>query len=914
VGLAAVGAARVPRGRRAAVAAVLLSPVAALGGLLPAHADGSVASRCAYPDGVTANTWTPLPGGMAAVDQLDGDACRLVGVTRGVDGVGRAWRSSDAGQSWSPVPSAPNLSGVVAERLSRRAGSTWIGPVLASGPVGVPVGSAHAYLDASSQVYASGDSGAHFTPSTERVNGADVPLAAHILSAATSVRYVAGRPRPEVYVVAAAVRSPAVASLPAASADRQLLVSRDGAASFEPVPTAAPLDPTAVEVNPTNPDEIWVNSLRASAPGGGAWVSRDAGTTWISVCCATATVHDIAFGPGVGGQPEVLLATDMGLRVSDDDGASWTTVDSTPVVQARAAPDNAHVVVALTSDGRVLLWRPLGSVPTTTPGLPAGCAPTQLRRTEVVPATLLVTCTSDGSTYRLLLDDYASDGSPTGPKQPGGPGVPGWPGVPASTLTAVPLHELGSWKLPSANLTSGAIAFDGTNLYYDSWAGLIGVMRAADGRSLGNLPIRLPAAPVGLTVDMKRNRLLITATDDHLYAYGLASHRLVRLAQAPYAVPSFDASTGGLSWVPTTHTELQRDTLTGGPYNIETVCSNIPTFSVAGGDSDPSSFVADGGGGGYVQAEDDQTLYRIDAACHLVGPLYQHRKYSEARDENDAMACDAQTFFPQSAIWIRDSAPGTVTAYGVPYGHCPMPSRLTIAAPATLAPAAVTNVCTTLTNATTGQVMPGRGVSLSVQGLLLGNQVTDVAGTACFGYVAPVLRSGRMPLQIRATFGGDVSLYPSSAVGRAAVLAALPAVIAPLVHPPALPVAPPPPQAPPPNAPNAPAQAPGSATNISQAQQGQAQAQSQPVMQAVAVPQQEHQPQLALATVANQLETNTAGQNAMTAPLPRPQRQSGWPSPLLLVAGAVSCGLVTALARGRLQVSTASSRPRKAVK
>src|SRR5205823_1059558 len=104
-------------------------------------------------------------------------------------------------------------------------------------------------------------------------------------------------------------------------------------------------------------------------------------------------------------------------------------------------------------------------------------------------------------------------------------------------------------------------------------------------------------------------------------------------------------------------------------------CSFLPlTSGVAGGVGSggtnagvgTSSFVAGGDGGGYIQIEDNSTLFRIDRHCLVMG-VFNHHAYSESSNENDAMACDTQTFFPQPAIWIRDSGPGTVTAYGVPF-------------------------------------------------------------------------------------------------------------------------------------------------------------------------------------------------------------------------------------------------------
>lgn len=875
-----------------AIAATLLAlgTVAFVGG----PATGATSDTCLYPSLVIPNTWTVLrtPPGSTSVAEMDQDPCRLIATARTPFDDGEVWLSSDAGQQWHLDTVAPPLTRVLTERLAKPARGKWMGDVLATGPL-APSADSGITVDPVQQVYTSADGGEHYDESVLGAGASGLPLQANLLSGATVIRYTNGAPTPVLYVVAAVAHHDGVAVAQSVSVDRELLSSTDGGHSFAPAGSGTGFAPTVLDVNPQNQNEVWVNSIGSGAPGG-AWKSTDGGTTWQPACCTTDAVHDIAFGPGTNGSTSVYVATDHGLLVSQDDGADWASVTTAPVDGVRTVPDAPGVVIAVTADHRVLAWMKPGKPPVAIPGLPGDCSPDGLRRDAIVPPTFLVTCAS-GATYRMLLDGYGVGGSWPGGTGSGG----GLPTPPASPATAVQLTQLATWALPQANNESGAIAFDGTYLYYDDWAGGVRRIRAADGEYGGQLPLPGYLTPSGLTVDLKQNRLLIVSGD--MYGYSLARRTLKSFGRAPYIVPTFDASTDGLSWVPTQDTVLDRSSIEGGRWDVQTICTGIPSYGV-GSDNSPSTFVADGDGGGYVQSEDDITLYRIDKQCHLVGALYKHRQYSESGEENDAMACDMQTFFPQAAIWIRDSTPKTVTAYAVPYGYCPMPSRLTVAAPATVSSGSVTTVCTLLTNATTGEPAADRGVTLSIRGASLGNARTGADGRACFTYLAPTIPNGhRLPLDANAAFAGDPSLYLSSGSARMVVVAAAPALVA-AGGPPVLP--PPPPAEPPPmNAPNAPVQAPGPATNIAQAQQGQAQAQSQPGLQGVVVAQQEQQPQLALATVVNQLEANTAGQNAMTAFNARPQPGPGLPAALLVGVGAACMGAASVLGRAVAQVN-----------
>jgi hypothetical protein len=889
--VAGSGFAGSPQARRLALGACLaLALGSSFAGRLASAAEATAV--CSYPAGVTAGVWAPLPSSLSSIAQLDSDPCQLVGVSPpGVGGGAQVWRSSDAGVHWAVQPGAPALDSIVTERLTKRAGSRLVGPLLATGPTTVGGGPTIS-VDAVDQVYASQDGGRRFSPSLETVAAGTVPLHGRLLGAATAITYIGGSPRPDVYVATAPAMSPPGPGVSAEPLGYRLLKSTDGGATFAALPTGAGIAATVVDVSPSNPDEIWVNNAHTDSAGGGAFLSRDAGSTWTPACCPTATVHDITV-MAAADATVVYLATDQGLMVSEDDGATWSTLTSAATEQVRTAPDDAYLVLGV-SDGRVLLWRGLGARPTQVPGLPAGCTPTQLRRDAVVPVTFLVNCGS-GSTYRLLLDNYGHEGKP--PTAPGQPG--GLPASPNNPLTsAVPLKELATWRLPGANLGSGAIAFDGRALYYDTYTGGIALVKAADGAYAGHfLPDGQPSLAKGLTVDLKRNQLLVTQTSGDLSAYDLASHRHTRLSAVPYDVVTFDASFDGLSWVREGGDSIEQASRLGGPTSARTLCIG------ASNGSHVSTFVADGSGGGYVQPEDDASIFRINRACARVGPVYRHRVFSESGLENDAMACDAQTFFPQVAIWIRDSEPGTVSAYGVPYGYCPMPSKVTIPA-RTVSSGASTSICAVLSTASTAIAIADRPVSVSVGGVFLGNRVSDAVGRVCLPYVAPAVGPSGARLELRADFAGDRAFYGSVGLSTLTVTNVGP----PLVRFPVAIVAgplgyPPPPPNPVTNVAGQPAPAPGPVSNLAQAPQAQAQAQAQSGLQAAVVPQPQRQVQLALVTAAQQLDARGAGENAMSALSSPGRHQPRWPAPLLVLVGAISCGFGGALGRSRTQVS-----------
>ncbi|MDQ1712078.1 MAG: Photosynthesis system assembly factor [Frankiaceae bacterium] len=864
-----------------------VSAATATTGAVPPRAAAPV---CRYPTGVVANQWQAVPppaGAQAPVSlhQLDQDPC----VVLAADRAGARWRSTDAGAHWTALGSHPRTTRLFTERLQPRVGAGPVGPVIATGPAESD--------DALPQVYVSDDGGVTFEAARLAVDQqvtplpvavpvpVEVPLRMDVAGATTAVHYAGGTANPYVYLAGLARPASLPAGSPVAGA-ASLLKSTDGGHTFRTVAGAQRLRPTVIAVNPTSQDEIWVNDAQGTR-GGGAWVSYDGGTTFSPGCCPESSVRDITIAAAPDGGIVVLLATDAGLLRSVDDGTSWEPLFGLPVSQVRTPPDDPGTVLVDSAEG-VTMSRGAGTVFTPLPGLPAGCAARGLRRDDRVPSTFLVEC--GATTLRLLLTRYAGSlapgGGTTGPLPPIG-------GLPPTLPVGRPLVELASWALPDSNSATGTIAFDGSILYYDqNRPGDIGRIRASDGVPLP--PLQTEAVVVSLTVDLRRNQLLVTTGTSELLAFDLRTGQRRNVGLPPTKVPSYDSAHDGLAWIPEGAGTMYRRSIAGmGPGDAG--CTWAGT-QVGAGVQGTSTFVAAGDGGGYVQDEDDATLFRIDAACNTVG-VYRHRTFSESGAENDAMACDTQSYFPQPAIWIRDSAPQSVTAYGVPFGYCPMPSRLTLRLARDVYAGSPTSLCAELRNATNGSPAADRGVAVSVDGVVAGHGQTDRNGLVCVPYVPAGGFVGRRLEAVTARFAGDSALYPSSATGPLSVLDGRPLPPAPPHPAVVVPVPPAPAPAVPPNpVPNpgpggAPAQAP--APEGAQAQAGQMQAQGNSVAQGVVVPQRQQQPQLALARAANQIGVEN---NAMVAPARR-RRPVPVDGPSVAVVLAVACFATAGAAR-----------------
>jgi hypothetical protein len=845
--------------------------------------------------------WTPLPAPGAdyglAVEQADLDSCTLFAPR--ASGI---FRTRDGGATWVRTGGQQHTFQLFAEGLNAGGGHAAKPTLVATVDSFRTIAQ---IVVAVAQVVVSDDDGTSFTAAqwaTSNNNDA-APVLGQVKAARAVTSFTNGAPTRRVYL---ALEQPSMTPGPAPAGTTRLIRSDDGGHTFAPVPGAAALSPTAVAVNGSAPDEIWVNSTNpgsdptGNSGTGGLWVSRDGGDTFNVACCQGRLVHDMAVTPARAGQSQILAATADGLVRSVNSGRTWTTVSRAEALGVRTPVDNADVALVQTAS-TVSLFDLKNSQSRTPAGLTGCPEPSRLRANAVVPATFLVDCrTPSGvTTYAISMQRYdlASVAEAETPR----PSTSPEPSVPMPNEA---LRELAQFALPLSNTQSGAIAFDGTRLYYDSSDHRV---RAIDARTGKPVASKVPAFSIlSLTVDLRRNRLLVNTRDNHVDAYDPASGRLVRSDPGVPKEASYDASFDGLSWIPELGKVLMHTPAYGAPYTPRrhrTVCTleESPTRPRSGPNAplvpvrQTSTWVAAGDGGGYIQHEDDMTLERVDAHCKTVRS-YTHRVFSESQIENDGLACDTQTFFPAAAVWIRDSLPGTVSAYGVPAGYCPMPSRINVELGRPTLSGEINMICATLRNHTTGLAAFGRGLAFVDGGVVVARATTDPLGHACIRHAVATTSGPRGKGRVTVHFAGDAALYPTSSARTVEILRSLPA--APPVPPVTGSVPPPPPvSVPPPPAPGPLAQpgnvpAPNSAPNTGHAPAGQ----SQSVSQAVAAPQRQEQPQLVFARAAAQL---TAAENS-TSPMStlRTSGQTARASvgciALMLLAAAAATSLATA--------------------
>ena len=81
---------------------------------------------------------------------------------------------------------------------------------------------------------------------------------------------------------------------------------------------------TTIVADPDEPDLAW-----AGVEIDGVHVSRDGGRTWVPVGTGLSSrdIHALAIAPRPGGGRRLLAATNNGLNLSDDDGATWRPAD-----------------------------------------------------------------------------------------------------------------------------------------------------------------------------------------------------------------------------------------------------------------------------------------------------------------------------------------------------------------------------------------------------------------------------------------------------------------------------------------------------------------------------------------------------------------------------------------------------------
>jgi hypothetical protein len=194
----------------------------------------------------------------------------------------------------------------------------------------------------------------------------------------------------------------------------------------------------------------------------------------------------------------------------------------------------------------------------------------------------------------------------------------------------------------------------------------------------------------------------------------------------------------------------------------------------------PSTFVVGAANVLYIQAEDDATVFRMDSSNCNVLDSFAHRGYSEAVDENDQLACDSITYGDgsyyqqhegdRSVLWIRDTAPNTVSAYWVPDGYCPFPTHVSMQ-DQTVAAGAPIVVCGVLrkANPSPHTELADETLALSVDHAQIGSSITGSDGRGCAVTTAPT-KVGKY--EMKAGFGGTKSYLASQGLGMLTVMAA----------------------------------------------------------------------------------------------------------------------------------------------
>ncbi|HEV7679893.1 MAG TPA: hypothetical protein VGQ42_15120 [Candidatus Dormibacteraeota bacterium] len=488
----------------------------------------------------------------------------------------------------------------------------------------------------------------------------------------------------------------------------------------------------------------------------------------------------------------------------------------------------------------------------------------------------------------------ASASAPSSWAAPSPPGYQAPPPPPVSNVTAGATCTLPPVTLPANSNTTiyqaGSITFDGRYLDYAQEDLAPGVIFRVDTTCApapplrlhpedfpnGTLPIlyelsyaadyRFPNGTVGaILATVPRNDPRLASTQTPVYAIDPTSARATMLLALSTVVSNTNRSRDTSPGVPLFAYDFFRGGLWtlggeplvepgfqpigGGPFqtNCMTDFAN-PDYGFRGGPNNQyvSTWTVGGDGITYVQLEDDQTVYRVDnRTCQVLGG-FAHPVNSESTSENDQMACDAVSFGPGSAaagggpghsvLWIRDSAPNSVSAYAIPDAYCPFPSRLTYTGVTTAAPGQGTPICFVLKSMSAGvqQPLANQPVHVTFNGADIGQGTTDAAGNVCRTTNVP---AGAGTFLATARFAGNSAYLSSTAEGTLVVLPRLPYSSGGALTPPSglggLPAPGPGPGSPPNSVPVSEPAANISAQTEAQAQ-AQAQAQSQGQAQSMA--------------------------------------------------------------------------------
>ncbi|MFN2524756.1 MAG: WD40/YVTN/BNR-like repeat-containing protein [Actinomycetota bacterium] len=789
------------------------------------------------------NQWNEVvaPVPLTHVAHFSDQICTFIGIAES----GRLMRSTDGGSTWvndGLLPGDAQVNAIISDQLTPSTAFIIADPVLDTEDP----------LAAASGLYVTRDAGATFTP-VERFNH----VAVNALVAAPS--------DPQVLYAAAEVGKAL-----AETKITPLMKSTDFGQTWTPLPGTMALEPSAIAVESHNPEVVWVNSETFQGPAG-LWLSTNGGVTFTPVHASPADDFDTTLI--LGGGSRLDAATPTGLLRTNDQGASFTTLQDGRVVSELTHEPLTQAALMAIIDGI-----PRRSVDdgttfrTIATGLPdiRACSEVEMSADNELPAHFLLTvggCSAAGNYI------YRSDGvdlgiSPLDPPESQFPFALRRPRIDMEILREVVVPE-------DADRTSGSVAFDGQILYYSNNydSNVIHRMTTA-GQYLG--VIESPGLDIrSLAFDSSRRALWVTVAlggrPADIYRLDLTTEKWTFGFESPLN------SDTNISFDPTIDRFRSYEHHGYRVYEIDYEGNIDRTCEVQGSGTDPNaalnpdrghpeqlapgfaSGTATGNGNMYLQLEDDRTIYHVSRSCEILAVL-EHRRFHESqtsagfRLENDQLACDTITF-TQPALWIRDATAGgtganfvpdpsgeesRVVAYAVPYGYCPIQSQLELVDPAIKTQFnTVASFCALLSVAHRAEEAPivGQNVSFSLDSRFIGTAATGFTGHACIE--KRVLEKPSTEHNVRAAFFGSLSYLPSFAAGE---LSIRPPGPPPIVPPPLEPapfvlVVPPPAPAPPNPA------APGQAPNPAPQQQPQPQQQAQ--AQAALASQEQEQPQLA---------------------------------------------------------------------
>ena len=808
-----------------------------------AGAAGDASGNCRA-KALTRNVWhrIPAPPHAALRDAalLDDDGCTALGIT-------------DSGATFATVDGAAH----------------WLHYGQAPGPgrlftAGLAPDNALLALDGESAL-TGGSPGLAFTTDGARSWQSATGLAGkHVLDVAVDPTN-----RQRVY---AAVSAPSVAGRVNLPGVASVYSSGDGGRSWTAMPTSAAFAATSVAVDGTGRGVVWATG---SGSAGGVWVSS--GDTGVFREVSPLEAHDVASIALPGGGSQTYVAAATGVLVSRDQGTTVTPASTGLDVLALGLEPQHYQVLMLSTTTGVRRSADAGSTARLADtGLPRTCHPSAFNANSASPATFVARCDAALFAYRGDGTDFgAADRPPAG-----------LPNIGPIQLTDMQrlriLHEshkhLGEGE-------SGSVAFDGDYLYYTNRQDPAALHRvdARTGRDAGDLRIKGLAAAlgdptqgnflVGITYDSLRHQLYAMDWNNQIYDIDLRTRTyrsmFVMSGVGVASLSSFSYDTGVdefFAVIDHATTVFSYDR-SGRPALPCTV--NIPQqyydsahddeYTVSG--PGIAAVVATGDGYLYAELEDDATTLRLDRGCRVLA-AYRHEVFSEASDENDALACDTVTFHT-GAVWMRDAQTGRLVAYKIPGGYCALATRVRLSAPASASPRAPANVCAQLVRAGNGEPIAGVYVDLLAANRSLSHARTDSNGITCAAYSPSAADAGaepdspaghattHAPQPLLAAFLGTQAFRPSYDRGGLTamwtpplappaplVAAVAPAVISPGAGPPPVVVAPAPPAPPP-----APQVQP-----LPQAHPG-AQPGAQAMGQPGAAAQNEEEPEAATATV-----------------------------------------------------------------